>query len=406
MNLRHLRLLDAVARYGTLQVAAQQMGLTQPAVSQGICRLEGIYSVKLFERGRNGARPSEEGELVLLRVRRLMAFIAQMRRRVNGGRRDRPQVQLQHLITLSQLEILHAVENCRGFAAAARELGIAEPTVHRGAREVERIVEKPLFRSAGNGIEITPIGRDLARLAGLALREIEVSFEDLDALRGRRGGRLVIGSLPLARTDLLPTAITELHKIYPDAFIEIAEGSYEHLIERLRRGDIDAIIGALRGQANGGDLIERKLLRDSLSVIARRGHPLSTATELDRSTLLTYPWIVSRKGTPTRNHFNAMFGGGSPNGGLIECSSLVILRALLIKSDNLALLSRRQVKYEENLGMLVSLPIDLPETTRDIGVTTRRNWKPTVLQSTFLDILDEVVRTEQDVPQSMCRSDA
>ncbi|WP_180901448.1 LysR substrate-binding domain-containing protein [Martelella soudanensis] len=393
VNLRHLRLLDAIARNGTLHATAQQIGLTQPAVSQGIGRLESIYGAKLFDRGRNGARLTEEGELVLARVRRLMAFITRMRRRVNGARRGRPPVQLQHLITASQLEILLAVETHRGFAAAARELGVAEPTVHHGARAVERIVDHTLFRSVGSGIEITPIGRDLARLAGLALREIEGSFEDIDALRGRRGGRLAIGSLPLARTDLLPTAITELHAVYPNAIIEIAEGSYEHLLERLRRGDIDAIIGALREQT-GGDIEERKLMEDSLSVIARCGHPLAARNTLDRAALLAYPWVVSRKGTPTRKHFNALFENAMPESGLIECSSLVILRALLIKSDSLTLLSRQQIKYEESLGMLTALPMALPETTRSIGVTTRRNWKPTALQSRFLDILDDLVAGE------------
>ena len=39
------------------------------------------------------------------------------------------------------------------------------------------------------------------------------------------------------------------------------------------------------------------------------------------------------------------------------------------------------------MGLLVQLPIDLPESDRPIGLTVRANWKPTPLQAKFLDII-------------------
>ncbi len=39
------------------------------------------------------------------------------------------------------------------------------------------------------------------------------------------------------------------------------------------------------------------------------------------------------------------------------------------------------------MGLLVQLPIDLPESDRPIGLTVRADWKPTPLQAKFLDII-------------------
>ncbi|MGX1306363.1 LysR family transcriptional regulator of gallate degradation [Amorphus suaedae] len=392
VNLRHLRLLDAAARAGTVHGAASATGLTQPAVSQAITRLEAIFGARLLVRGRNGARLTEEGALVVLRVRRILELLRRMQVRVDTGRRRGAAV-LARVVTFSQLEVLLAIDKAGGFSGAAAALHVAQPTVHRAARQFERLIGHDLFRSDGFGITVTPLARDLARLAGLAFKEIEMAFADVDGLHGLRHGRLVIGSLPLIRADLLPAAITELCRRYPGCSIDVTELDYESLVDRLKRGDIDMIIGRLRGHPEGSDLAERPLLRDSLAVIARKGHPLSGRADLRTDDLRRYPWVMTRAGTPIRHHFDVLFGEELPDFGLIECSSLSILRALLVQSDRLALLSRRQITFEAELGLLAALPMVLPETSREIGVTTRRDWKPAPLQAAFLTIIEEVART-------------
>ena len=65
IKLRHLQCLLAVAQHGSLQRAAEALSITQPAVSKTIAELEGLLGVRLFERGRNGARPTAQAELFL-----------------------------------------------------------------------------------------------------------------------------------------------------------------------------------------------------------------------------------------------------------------------------------------------------------------------------------------------------
>ncbi len=63
IKLRHLQCFLAVMQHQSLQKAADAMSITQPAVSKTIAEMEQILGVRLFERGRNGAKPTDKAEL-------------------------------------------------------------------------------------------------------------------------------------------------------------------------------------------------------------------------------------------------------------------------------------------------------------------------------------------------------
>ncbi len=59
--LRHLRAFLAVARNGSIQSAAAELNVTQPAVSQAVKSLEEHCGARLLDRGRRPAQPTEAG---------------------------------------------------------------------------------------------------------------------------------------------------------------------------------------------------------------------------------------------------------------------------------------------------------------------------------------------------------
>jgi len=66
LKLRDLRLLDTVVRWGSMAKAANQLNLSQPAVSKAIAQMEETLGVRLIDRGRQGVEPTPHG-LALLR---------------------------------------------------------------------------------------------------------------------------------------------------------------------------------------------------------------------------------------------------------------------------------------------------------------------------------------------------
>jgi len=397
LNLRHLRAVALVAELGSTHAAARRTGLSQSAISQALKRVEKTFGGPLFQRVGTGMHLTAEGRSVNLRIGRMFDALAQMRRRINAARRGRPALRIDDLITMTHLRTVLAVANNRGFSAAAREMGLSVPSVHRAARELESLIEARLFDRLTYGVEPTFLGEEVSRLASIALREISAAFEDLDEARGRARGKIVIGSQPLARSDILPETIAAFCRDAPQAAVEIIEGQYEILVRALRRGELDIMLGALRPQPDEPDLQVIPLFEDSLSIMARAGHPLAGRGDIDVAELATYPWVIPRTGAPTRTHFDKLFENRQPT-GLVESSSLVVIRALLAKSDRLTLLSRRRILYEEQQGLLVALPVPLAFTARMVGITTRSNWHPTRLQSAFMHLLET---SAQDVPAPM-----
>src|ERR1043165_3398659 len=66
LKLRDLRLLDTVVRWGSMAKAANELNISQPAVSKAIAEMEHVLRVRLIDRGRQGVEPTPHG-LALLR---------------------------------------------------------------------------------------------------------------------------------------------------------------------------------------------------------------------------------------------------------------------------------------------------------------------------------------------------
>ena len=200
--------------------------------------------------------------------------------------------------------------------------------------------------------------------------------------------------MPLARSYLLPAALLEFTQEHPRHGVAIIEGTYEHLLSGLRFGESDLLIGALRDPPPAQDVVQEHLFDDPLAIIARSEHPLAKRKRVTASSLRHFQWIAPRVGSPLRVHFNALLastGIEMPTPPL-ECNSLAAARAFLLESDRLMLLSAHQIHYEMLAGLLVALPHPAGNVVRPIGLTMRRNWRPTSTQQRLLDILRRSAR--------------
>lgn len=390
-SLRRLQIAAAVAHEHGVRRASTRLNLSQPAISRSIAQLEAALGEPLFERTPSGMFPTEAGALFLRRIERVMGYLRAGEREVSWSGRPADAPALHRLATSVHWRAFLGVVEHGGYAAAARALGVSQPGVHRAARDLERLCGRPLFRAAPTGAEPTPEALALARWSGLAFREIEQAVAELHERRGIADGELAIGSLPLARTRIVPTAVTRLLAERPEARVRIIDGPYAELLHGLLHGRIDLILGALRLPAPAPGLRQEPLFQEPLSIVVRAGHPILTAPPADVAALSRLEWIAPNDRTPARARFTALFRqhGAEPPHRIIECSSLLAIRGLLVQSDRAALLSASQVPFDALGAELAVAPIPLPGTERSIGICTREDWAPTPTQARFLDLVRE-----------------
>ncbi len=258
---------------------------------------------------------------------------------------------LKLIATTSQLEALIAVKEAGNFTLAARRLGLAQPTVHRAVTQLEAEAAKPLFERTSYGTIATKPAIALANAARLAFAELFQAEVDLAETRSEEAGKIAIGAMPLSRSFLLPRAIAEFRLSRPKVTIQIVEGPYADLLAGLRRGEIDFLIGALREPAPIGDVEQRFLFNDTIAIVAGNAHPLLQEAPLTIEKLAAFPWVVGLHGTPIRQQFDRLFEPCNcrPT-ALVESSSLILMRELLLTTDHLGCISYRQAQAELTRG--------------------------------------------------------
>jgi DNA-binding transcriptional LysR family regulator len=383
LNLRHLRALGDVVAQRSLNRAAEAAGLSQPALTQGLRKMEQQLGVQLFDRHSDGVTPTPGGTALAERAERALAELAGAARRSGrGGSRgfSRP----ERLMTATQLEAFLHFANHQGFAGAAAASGLSQPAIHRAVRELEQICATPLAERRGRGMALTPAGRAIARGIRLAAGEIAAGISEA---RGgsEETGRMAIGAMPLSRALLLPRALSLFLRDAPGIVIDVVEGSWRELVDPLLDGIIDIMIGALREDAPPG-IEQIPLFTDRLAIFGRRDHPLA-GRPVDLETLGAQSWVVGPVGTPLRTHWEALFAGRALPGVPIECGSVMVIRGLLAQSNLLTLLSPDQVALEEEAGMLARIGPELPGSMRTIGISTRSGWRPTRSQQRMVDLI-------------------
>lgn len=363
--------MAAVVRTGSVSAAARSVNLTQPAVTQGIAKLERQFGFALFKRSPAGLAPTDEARLLAQRSEAALRLI---------GTRNATAAQIRAFVALAQ---------AGSYAGAATITGLAEASLHRAITDLSLVMGLKLVERRGRGVALTRRGTTVARDFRLALAELRAGIAEMDAVQGRETGRIAIGAMPLARARTLPNAVAAFHASAPHVDIAIAEGSHVELAGPLRDGEIDMMVGALRDLPAGGDLVELPLFEDRPAVIARPGHPLAGEREVTVARLAEFPWIVAGEGAPLRTLWRRLFEeeGIAPPRVPIECGAAITIRQLLMAGDFLALISVDQLSIEVEIGRLVRI-MDAPaHIYRTIGVTTRADWRPTPQQARFIDIL-------------------
>lgn len=75
LEFKHLILIDAIHKYGSLTLAAKQLHLTQPALSHSIKQLEDYYNIELFIKQGKRLQPTQAGHYLQQRAKQLLPSI-------------------------------------------------------------------------------------------------------------------------------------------------------------------------------------------------------------------------------------------------------------------------------------------------------------------------------------------
>jgi LysR family transcriptional regulator, regulator for genes of the gallate degradation pathway len=395
LNPRHLRAFLTVAETGSVIRASQVLCRAQSAITRAVQELEREARAELFERRTHGMMLTAAGRALLLRAERAFAEMSAAKAAFAHHLAAKRWASKAPIFTLSmgRQRMLAFVELAEqhSISAVAESLGISQPAVSQSLREIEDSVGVDLFKRTARGILPTPLGAVLALHIKRSLSELRIAQDEISSLRGMVQGKVAVGSLSVGRARLLPHAIATLLATYPNLSVATEEGTFEHLATQLRAGEIDFILGALRPPEQTIGFTRDVIAYDTTSIVVRAGHPLVRRKAISAADLAALAWVLPRRGAPTRELIESSFahrGLGNPR-VKVETADLAVTFGVVRESDMATAVSEHQFHLDlEGAGLRI-LPIELPETSRPIGILQRTGGIPSQAARRLIDILLE-----------------
>jgi molybdate transport repressor ModE-like protein len=169
----------------------------------------------------------------------------------------------------TRLRLLVEVERTGSLSAAARAIGIGQPSASEHLRVLEGAAGQRLVERNGRGSRLTEAGRVLATHAAQALATLQAGEEELQALAGLEAGTIHIGASTTPGVYLLPDTLGCFRRDHPNVAVEVEIASTGEIVQRLLGGRVQL---ALIGQTQPDErLLLEAFLSDEIVGVARPG---------------------------------------------------------------------------------------------------------------------------------------
>lgn len=286
-----------------------------------------------------------------------------------------------------QLRDFLAIVEKGSISAAAKYLGIAQPSLSRSIRELEKELGVPLFERHARGAALTPLGAMFAKRARLSVMELEKARDEISQNRGQVHGNVTVCISGVSNLTLLNAALRPFQKRYPLVNLSLVEGVYPLIENRLKEGSIDLYVGPAPDVGPPVELTLEKLFSAPRAVLARKGHPLAGATSLRQ--LLDANWLTTSITDRAETEFGSIFEAlGLPPPRLsIRVSSALTLITALTGSDALAITSRTWADLPLFGNLITVIPIEETITGPSIALIHRAAVPPTPAAEYFCDMI-------------------
>ncbi len=289
------------------------------------------------------------------------------------------------------------IARSRKVSAAALALNISQPAASKTLSELEDILGTRLFRRRGKGgLRLTPEGRVFLRFAGASIAALKQGLDGLAQVHSQAGPMLVVGALLGVAAEFMPRAIREFQEAHNTA-IRIITGPNKSMLNQLRLGEMDLVVGRLASPKDMQGLSFTHLYTEPLVFVASPGHPLAHEHPVDLKQLEDLTLILPTGDglmRPVIDRF-LLAHGVVKFRNTIEARSSEFCRQYLRDSDAVWMVSHGAVDHDIEDGLLVKLDVDTGETQGAVGLTVNARTDPSPL---LRSLMDTVTRVASEYP--------
>ncbi len=267
-------------------------------------------------------------------------------------------------ITLRQLEILQAVARSGSFSRASETLHLTQPAVSMQIKQLEHLLDMPLFEHAGKKIRLTEAGEETLRSAQFVFRELTNLEQTLASLKGLKGGMLTVSAVSTASV-LAARLMAVFRQQNPEVRVSLNVINRETLLKHLSENISEL---ALMGTPPlGHHLSAQPFMENPLVIIAAANHPLAAQRAIPLERLIEEPLVVREPASGTRNALeNFILDHHLPFRPAMEMNKNEAIKQAVEAGLGVGLVSQHTVQAELASGQLCILDVK--------GFPLKRQW--------------------------------
>lgn len=231
-----------------------------------------------------------------------------------------------------------AVAHHGSLSAAARALGVSQPTISSQMAALERQSQVELFHRQGYRMSLSSAGHKLLSLAQkLIALESEAEFFLRDS------GKLHQGELKIGAVG--PFHVIEMVAAYrarhPGMQLSIRMGNSQQVLHDLERYTTD--VAVLAGLYERPELTVREYARHAIILFAHVDHPFAQRAQVDLHELQGQPLLLREQGSTTRTTMeNALLAAGVQPRRSLEIGSREAIREAVARGLGLGAVSEAE----------------------------------------------------------------
>lgn len=293
---------------------------------------------------------------------------------------------------IENLEAFVTIAELRSFTQAADACFCTQATMSQRLKNLENHYKTSLFDRIGRNIELTEAGKRLLPYCQSALKAIQLSKVELEAINGLSSGNLMLCSSNTPGIYLLPQVLAKFHCKYPGVEIESRIKYAKDVLQELSF-DGDAELGLVSQPVVIDDkkLHFEPILKDKLTVIISPNHEKAThwknngrvcLKELLKNNLL----VSNRKSSIVQNLEQTSEENISFNTTIVLGSMEAVKRSVMLNAG-VAIVSEFLVEHEVSEGRLYSFDIDGVKMLRNVMLVYRKNCSLSPSAKAFINTL-------------------
>jgi len=279
-------------------------------------------------------------------------------------------------MTLTELRYIVTLAQERHFRRAAERCFVSQPTLSVAIKKLEDELDVAIFERNRSDVRVTSAGERIVAQARKVLEEAELVKQIALEGKGQLNLPLRVGAIFTVGPYLFPHLIRNIKPIAPEMPLVLEENYTSMLRQKLRNGELDAIIISL--PFDEPDVEIQDLYDEPFEVLIPAAHPLAQQEKITRKQLEKENILMLGEGHCFRDQvLNACPGilKGSDETSLPQGTSLETLRHMVASGLGLTILpSSSSDRHIYDSDTLVERPFAGKVPYRRVSVVWRKRF--------------------------------